>query len=732
MSTSIEDYFSTLPDEKRDRMARRLELFMTDPDAFSVVHQLIAGLNPEQLEVVVHPVEGEPILVLGGAGSGKTATLTRRLVFLILSGVPADRIFAVTFTRKAAREMAERTREILHQLRARARPPYDAWLEAVALEVESAWITTFHSAGLRILRDSPDGVTSNLVRLGYGEHSRIVDEQERNVILSEILRDYESEEVRVEVIAGIVSNAKGAFVFPEGFHHTVKTRIDEIASLVYPRYQQVLERRGLLDFDDLIFKVYELFERHPEILDFYQEKFQSLLIDEYQDTNLSQYLIGMMLAKKHKRIMAVGDDDQSIYGWRGAEVTNLSRFLSDYPQVRIVKLVRNYRSDATILAAANAIWKDKPEELRKVLVCAKDGGTESTERVRVVAAETERDEADYIAGEAIRALDEGIPAREIAVLVRAHHLLGPIVNALEENGLPWAQAGSIKSLARPEVQGTIALMEVAALSARRISSRDAWHAGDSESLNHALEQALAGPAYACDASVVADLHQVPDPGSLVLDDAERDRCRRFFDRRLSYALDHVASFARQALLDASAWRPSVLLERALATAPPTAASDEADPAVRAIKRLRDLAAISDLRRVAVPAEGILLFTEEVNARAGIAPDEGDSTEADLHATPAIQLMTLHAAKGLEFDVVFLAAMEDGLIPVRRRETGESMPEEDRLAEEKRLFYVGVSRARRRLYLTRARRRAVGSGERECSPTPYLALIPEELTLPVWI
>ena len=713
---------------ERNLIERSLTPFVSNPDAFEIIVRLLEGLNSEQLEVVAYPFDGPPTLVLGGAGSGKTSTLTRRLAFLVLAGISPERIFAVTFTRKAAREMTERTRQLFYYLRDSASEPYRTWLNNISMELENAWITTFHSAGLRILRDDPFGIGVNLLLIGKGAHSRIINEEERNLILKNLVKSYGNEEVSVEEIGSLISNAKGAFVYPEGFHYIVRTRIEEIAALVYPEYQAELDRRSLLDFDDLIFKVYELFEKHPEILEHYQDRFQTLLIDEYQDINLSQYLIGMMLAKKHRKIMAVGDDDQSIYGWRGAEVTNLTRFMADYPDVRLTKLVRNYRSDATILKAANSIWKDKPEELRKVLICSKADGNRNSEPIRIISAENEDEEARFIATEIIDLLGQSFPLNEIALLVRSHYLLAPIVAVLEEFDIPWVQAGSIKSLARPEVLAIVSIMEVIALTARRISVPGEWHTGDLEAINHALMQAITSPSYNCPSELLEDLLQLPDPSSLLLDDTARAQSSQVFDKRLSYTIDHISSIVKSSMSNSSICRPTALFDYIFKLANPLDNDDTESPSWRALRRMRELAEIASVRRTNQPFESILQFTEETRARAGLLPDEGESTETDSNSKPAVQLMTLHAAKGLEFEVVFLSAMEDGIIPVRRRKDDRKTDDlEFRYGEEKRLFYVGVSRARKRLYITMSRKRKNEYLERESKPSPFIELIPSELT-----
>jgi DNA helicase-2/ATP-dependent DNA helicase PcrA len=729
--TTVEQYYAlinSVPEDRRPAVEEGFRPFFNDTDALAIVVSLLKNLNPEQLEVAVHPFDGPPILVLGGAGSGKTATLTRRLAYLILRGVPPEGIFAVTFTRKAAREMAERTQQLFRNLCEIARPPYDVWLKEITDRVAEAWITTFHSAGLRLLREAPLGGKTNLQILGYGAYSRIIDEMERNNILTQLLKEMAIDEFRPEEIGGIISNAKGSFIYPEAFHHTVQKREEEIADLVYPRYQSLLESKGLLDFDDLIFKLYELFEKYPEILEHYQDRFQTLLIDEYQDTNMSQYLIGTLLAQKNRRIMVVGDDDQSIYAWRGAQTENMTRFISDYPEIRIVKLFRNYRSDTAILEAANNIWHDKPEQLRKVLLRSRPEA-DGAEPIRMVAAADEVAEGAYIAMEIHGAIQRGFEPHEIAILVRAHYLLGPVVESLETMGIPWAQAGALKSLSKPEVQGTIALIETAALLSRRLTAPGEWHPGDGEALFHALRSALLGPAMGCDPAIGDQLLQLGDIANLLMNDAERASQRAFIDPLLSYNLDRIAAFAREALVTPEIWMPTAILSRAVELFIPTTDQSDDNPGWRAVKRLHELAGLADLRRGRNPIDRVLKFTEEVHARAGLVADEGETTEKAPELAPAVQLMTLHAAKGLEFDIVFLACCEDGIIPIRRSKDTSPNEQDERDHEEKRLFYVGVSRAKRILHISRCKKRGGLNEAREMPPSPFLKLIPEHLTVP---
>jgi DNA helicase-2/ATP-dependent DNA helicase PcrA len=768
MSRRLEDLIASLPAPHRDSLTTTLEPFARDPDALEIVLDLLDGLNPEQLEVVIHPADGVPTLILGGAGSGKTATLTRRLVFLLLAGVPAEAIFAVTFTRKAADEMRLRTGRVVSALAARAPAPYGAWLSSLSTSLGDAWISTFHSSGLRILRERPDDSETNLERIGYGAHARVLDERARFSLMADLVRP--SSRARTDEIAAAISNAKGAFLYPESYAKDARDGFEAEIADVYAAYHRRMRERGLLDFDDLIFLCHELFTSFPERLAFYQDRFRSLLIDEYQDTNMAQYLFASRLAAGHRRIMAVGDDDQSIYGWRGADVANLARFLSDYGDCRVIRLVRNYRSDASILEAANAIWRTKPDHLRKTLIRERPNADRG-EPVRVIEVADAEAEAGYIATEVAIAITGGTPPSEICVLARSHPLLDQTAAMLERASVPARRAGTLRRLASPAVITSLALLDLAALLGRRIASTlgasrtdpagaPSWRPGDTESLHHALEESLSGPGFALPDEALAGLAAVPDTAALLLEETVRVAHSSRFDRRLANGVDEVARWANEALTDSSAWTPGALLDRAFEFLPPhvfESASDARNPR----DELRDLARtfgrFDPTAPSATPAEKILAFTDEARARAGLVADAGEAIEepedessrAEVGVVPgsvaaglpaggrtpsggAVRLMTVHAAKGLEFELVFLAGASDGLLPIRHRDSKDEAAARASREEELRLFYVAVTRARVALHIIHSREREGARGPRSFEPSPFLKLIPRELTLAIKI
>ncbi len=403
---------------------------------------LLADLNPAQREAVTHP--GGPVLVLAGAGSGKTRVLTRRVAYLLEQGVAPHQILAITFTNKAAREMRERVEQL------------------VGAGARDMWIGTFHASCVRILRR--DGY-----RIGYDRNFVILDEDDRRAVLREVLKERNLSETRYppNAVGAAISAAKNQLLDPEQFAARYRDFYRQQVAMVYAAYQQRLERNGAMDFDDLLMQAVRLLEEAPDVLAYYQRRFVHILVDEYQDTNHAQYRLLRLLAAGHRNLFVVGDPDQSVYRWRGADITNILRFEEDYPDARVVRLELNYRSTASILGAAQAVIEHNTQRKEKQLRSVHGEGA----RVVVFGAADEHDEAWFVAREMERLHAEGHEYGEMAVLYRTHAQSRVVEETLLRRGIPYRIVGGLKFYERKEVKDILAYLRLAVNPEDRISLR---------------------------------------------------------------------------------------------------------------------------------------------------------------------------------------------------------------------------------------------------------------------
>jgi DNA helicase-2/ATP-dependent DNA helicase PcrA len=646
------------------------------------------GLNPAQRTAVEH-VEG-PMLVLAGAGSGKTRVLTARIANLIeRHGVPPERIFAVTFTNKAAGEMKERIGRLLQR------------------DPSGLWIGTFHSLSARLLRREAE-------LLGFTRSFTIYDEDDRLSLVKRLLdqRGHSTKLFPPRAVTSLISAAKNRMQSPEQLAAGAQfDRLAQVAADIYTQMGPALKQQNAMDFDDLMLHPLTLFEQHPDRLEAYRRKFSFLLVDEFQDTNRAQYLLVRKLGA-HGNVFVVGDDDQSIYGWRGAEVRNMRDFQQDFPSAQLVRLEENYRSTQTILDAANGVIAENSGRIGKTLRTRRQAG----EAITLVAAADERDEAEWVVRELQRRSAAGEHAyREMAVLYRTNAQSRAFEEAFRRSGVPYRLIGAISFYERREVKDLLAYLRLIAnpsddeafLRAIGIPKR-----GIGDTSLAALQQAAAQWSKALLETARAG-DRVPDLRPNV-----REAFRRF------------AEFVDALALRVRALAPAEVLEQLIRGLDYEAVLlAEGPEGAERWENVREL--------VASAAEWSEVVTPEADSEA--TPLERFLAEAALLSsvdsvtgnTDGVTLMTLHTAKGLEWPVVVLGGLEHGLFPLAR---AEEQPEG--LEEERRLCYVGLTRAKDKLYLTWARARRRGGELRPGIPSTFLralppAIIDERRTNALW-
>lgn len=691
-------------------------------DESMTVATRLDGLNPQQREAAQH-FEG-PILVLAGAGSGKTRVLTTRIAHLVEEhGVDPASILAVTFTNKAAAEMRERVRRLL------------------GAEPAGMWIGTFHSIGARLLR-------RHAAQLGWASNFSIFDADQS---LREVKRAMERQRVSTKdwhpkTVRSTISSAKNALV-PAAEYEKLPGRYNEIIARVYPDYEEALEAQNALDFDDLLVKPVELFEAHPPVLQRYRERFRFVLVDEYQDTNHAQYRLLNLLAAEHRNLMVVGDDDQSIYGWRGADIRNILDFENDFPATRVVRLEQNYRSTGRILTAANHVIAANAKRKGKTL--RTDAGL--GEPVTRVEAADERDEADWIAAEIQISMvrDPELRPRDFVVLYRTNAQSRALEETFRRRDLPYQIVAGTRFYERREIMDVLAYLRLISnpkdagafdrivntprrgigdvTKARLLEWTSirgltpvaaAARARECEGLRGGVVDSLVGFATLITSyqrlareTGVAELLEdlIEETGLLEALNEEGPEGRERIDnvRELvagAHEFDHAETQSRGAAEGdvADAYTTDDV------AGPHTADDRLGDP--------REPGADAE-QEGATPLD---LFLQKISLITDV-----DRHDAQADATA---LMTLHNAKGLEFPIVFISGVENGLLPLNR-----TVDEPHELEEERRLFYVGITRAERKLYMTHVRsRRRAGTTERAMASfflEPLDAAAVEKVTTP---
>ena len=637
-------------------------------------HDPLAGLNPAQLDAV--QAEPGPLLVVAGAGSGKTRVLTHRIAHLVEQrGAQPSSILAITFTNKAAGEMAERVNGLLGRY------------------ATGMWVMTFHAACARILR-------ADATRIGFRPSFSIYDSSDQVRLVRSIIEDDLGKDAKRYPARGVharISSAKNQLLTPQQFIDENDGYFDTLVGEVYLRYQARLLEAGAMDFDDLLVHTAHLLEQIPESRDKWQRAFRHILVDEYQDTNHAQYRLIRSLAEAHNSIMVVGDSDQSIYSWRGADIRNILDFEQDFPNARTIRLEQNYRSTQTILDAANGVIANNEDRQEKNLWSELGTG----EKVRVVECADERSEARYVVGQISRVIGEGGSLRDVAVFYRTNAQSRAMEEALRQADVPYRIIGGTGFYDRQEVKDALAYLRAIAnpsddVSLRRIINVPRRGIGDTTVTRLAEHAATLG---------ITLRSALDDADSVLPGSAARKAVAGFSD-------------LLQKLTDASATlEPAHLLEKVYED---TAMIEglRAERTLEANGRIENLNELLGVAQSAIHTgdadADLATFLQELSlvSDADQLPDSEDDA--------AVTMMTLHTAKGLEFPRVYLIGMEDNIFPHARA------LEEANLEEERRLCYVGMTRAREQLTMTYARSRSIYGRQDYNPPSTFLGEIPQDL------
>ena len=662
---------------------QQAEWFADDVPAES---PLFADLNPTQREAVA-ATEG-PVLVVAGAGSGKTRVLTYRIAHLIRDhNTPPSSILAITFTNKAADEMRERVSHLVGGV------------------VNSMWVSTFHSACVRILR-------REATRLGYKSGFSIYDEADSLRLIKIVLKDLDLDTKRFppKQIKAAISKAKNELVDFESFSDHGEGFYHEQISDVYRVYQQRLLTASAMDFDDLLMITVELLGAFPDVLEHYQDRFRYVLVDEYQDTNRAQYVLVNQLTAKHRNLCVVGDSDQSIYKFRGADIRNIREFEKDYPDARVVVLDQNYRSTENILKAANSVISNNTKRTPKNLWSDRGDG----ELIVRYEAEDEHDEAGFVVDEIERLQKLGFNLSDMAVFYRTNAMSRVIEDVFVRRGIPYTVVGSVKFYDRKEIKDAVAYLRAVVnptdeVSLKRIINEPKRGIGATTIAHIDRFSQARGISFAEAVDRVDEITQLNQRAQSAV---------REFGTLLAYVREKASEGGVEAAVQ------SVLDDTGLV------ASLDAEKTIEAMGR------VENLRELV----GVASEFEQSNEGAVIGDEEFDSLDnlrrleiflestalvADVdeweEGAGAVTLMTLHTAKGLEFPVVFVVGLEDGVFPHMR-----SLGDPAELEEERRLAYVGITRAQDHLFLTSAWNRMLFGGSNYNPPSRFLKEIPETL------
>ncbi|WP_342270728.1 DNA helicase PcrA [Rickettsia endosymbiont of Orchestes rusci] len=631
------------------------------------------SLNDQQRKAALH-TEG-PLLLLAGAGTGKTKVLTSRIANIVYKNLAEPQnILAVTFTNKAAKEMVERVNSLI---------------SCYGLN-----IGTFHSMAAKILREQAEHLDLSLT-----SRFTIINHDDQMKLVKDIVKqkDIDIKKYPAKLLHIIISRWKDQGLLPSKLSKSdITLPIQRVAKLVYEEYQQNLLISNVVDFGDLLLYNNELFIKNPDILRYYQDKYKYILIDEYQDTNIVQYLWARMLASFSKNICCVGDDDQSIYGWRGAEVGNILRFEKDFSNATIIKLEQNYRSTLPILAAASNVINNNKNRHSKTLWTDKDSG----EKIKIVSCWSDKEEARFIASEIDRLVREGkYNASGIAILVRAGFQTRSFEEAFINSAMPYKIIGGLRFYERMEIRDLLSYIRIA------LNHND----------NLALERIINVPRRSIGATTVARIKSYAADGNISifaaikemlpkgefkakLYDSLNDLINKIESWQARYNLESPLDVTK-AILDESGYLEMLQEEK----------TDEALGRIENINEmLRAIADFNDIHDF-VEHSSLVMENEILETNFG----------------GSVTIMTLHSAKGLEFDVVFLPGWEEGVFPHQRtlNEDGEKGIEEER-----RIAYVGITRAKKELYITFAESRKIFFEIVRSSPSRFLAEIPEEITI----
>jgi DNA helicase II / ATP-dependent DNA helicase PcrA len=632
-------------------------------------------MNPEQRQAV-EAVDG-PLLIMAGAGSGKTRVLTHRIAYLISSRKVAPwSILAITFTNKAAREMQERVAQL------------------VGPSATDIWVSTFHSMCVRILR-------RDIERIGYTSNFTILDSTDQLSVVRNCMKELNMDTKKFEpkAVQAAISGAKNELITPERYEEKIGDYFQGIAAKVYKLYQKKLRSNNSLDFDDIIMKTTELFHEVPEVLEHYQLKFRYIHVDEYQDTNRAQYMLCRMLADKHHNICVVGDSDQSIYRWRGADISNILNFEKDYPEAKLVMLERNYRSTSMILNAANGVIGNNTGRKPKKLWTDKNEG----QKLQCYQADSEHDEGYFIAGRIRQHIETGRRYADHAILYRTNAQSRVIEEILIKSDIPYQIVGGIKFYDRKEIKDILGYLKLISnpnddLSLTRIINVPKRGIGDT------TVEKLSDLAGARGVSIFALLEELD---TLEFSSRTKNALYDFYEliRNLYSMVDYLSvTELTEKMLEVTEYRAELHRENTLESKSRLENIDEfLSVTMEFEKRNEDKSLVSFLTDLALIAD-IDSMNDDPEAKAS-----------------GVVLMTMHSAKGLEFPVVFIIGMEEGVFPHSR-----SLMDNEEMEEERRLAYVGITRAEEELFMTCARSRTLFGRQSMNAPSRFLQEIPEDV------
>lgn len=618
--------------------------------------ELLKNLNKEQIEAV-KTIDG-PVLVMAGAGSGKTKVLTTRIAYLIEEGIPSYNILAITFTNKAAAEMRDRVSNLIGDV--------------------SSFIGTFHSLGVRIIRENHD-------ILGLPNNFTIIDSDDTNTIIKKLLKEMnlDSKQYSPSYVRNRISFIKNQMLTDGELDRLFNTPMDKVVVEVYHRYNNKLKTSASVDFDDLLLLPVNLFKERKDILEYYQDKYRYILIDEYQDTNPVQYKLSVMLSNKYKNIFVVGDMNQSIYAFRQADFRNISNFEKDFKGAKVIKLEHNYRSTNNILSAANEVIKHNTE--RKDLKLFSDNG--DGVKIKYMRAYDEKHEIALVIDEIKHLLSEGYKNEDIAILYRTNAQSRAIEDVFLAKGIPYKVFGSYYFYNRKEIKDLISYLRLI------------YNPHDEISLRRVINT----PKRGIGESAIAAIEERAKQQNISMFDALETRKELEFKEIIEDLIKRSENLSLTELIDEVLERSGMKKE--------LESSKALEDEIR-LENLMEVKSITASFEERTGSANLGDFLEEVSLIADISnhTEDGD----------VVTLMTLHSAKGLEFPVVFLVGMEEGLFPHNMSLM------ENNLEEERRLCYVGITRAKERLYLTNAKRRMLYGKENMNIPSRFISEIDEKL------
>ena len=653
---------------------------------------ILGKLNTPQ-RVAVETTEG-PLLVFAGAGSGKTRVITNRIAYLITQKqVPPENILAVTFTKKAAGEMQERVISLLKDLSIDTKNP--------------PLIGTFHSIGATFLRQ-------NATKVGLMPNFSIFDSDDSENLIKELLveQNIDVKQIRPKAISYFISAAKNEMVSPDNFRNHYGGFIEDIVADIYPLYQKQLKAQNSVDFGDLLYLTVKLLSENKEVLERYQEMYKYMMIDEYQDTNNAQYMFAKLLSEKYKNICVVGDDDQGIYAWRGADIKNIQSFEKDFENVKIVKLEQNYRSSANVINAATAVIKQNSLRVDKVLWTEKETG----ENITVFQAIDQDGEAQFVVDEINKLKRYSINLSSVAILYRTNYQSRAIEEAFLRNGLPYRLVGGFRFYERKEIKDILSYL------------RFIYNLKDELSISRILNT----PTRKVGSKSVARLHEIAKMcectlgellvGTYELSNSLPNSLNISSYSKIESSLSLMGKYTTlvnifgQIYLESDAKDVLSVIDLILRKTKYIEWMDDGSEVAEYKKEnIEELKSVAGSYARAHGNKSLEVFLQEIN----LIEQETDKNQDG--SGDYVNLMTLHSSKGLEFDNVFIIGMEEGILPHSR-----SFTDEDGLEEERRLCYVGITRAKEKLYLTFAEKRQGRDGYNTQIPSRFLGEIPQEI------